>query len=460
MSERAAIGRLAIVLHTHMPEVIGHGVWPFGEQWLWEATGESYLKVAEVVRGYPVTLGVTPVLAKQLEAMRGAAGDRYLAWIDETREYVFGEDMGAFHQVGRGDLKDALAPQIEDHRAAARRFSGELSRDIIGLITSLGEGGVELLGGPATHPVMPLLASDFGRDLQLERGLGAHRRRFGDPRGIWLPECAWCDGLDAALAAAGVEYFCVDQSRIHGELALENMEPVATEAGPVAVPIDWQMIRQVWSEGGYPSHDAYRSTFERTIHDLMPYDNAGRAWRPEAARAQAEGDADRFLRALAARLELYCDQRGHPGTSVFAADTELFGHWWYEGPWWLAAVIGRAAEYGIELVTLGELVDGASPVERRLERSTWGKNKSFETWDSPVTAQMVFAQRRAELSLERAVDRLGDGAAIGEAERELLALQSSDWAFMESGDRTGDYGARRFSGHLAAFERALSELNV
>lgn len=449
MTDRQPSGRLAIVLHTHMPEVLGHGVWPFGEQWLWEAIGESYLRVADVIRGHAVSVGVTPILADQFAAICGPTGDRYPAWVEQTREYVFGEDMRAFSKVGRDDLHAALAPQLEDHRAAIERFDGPLARDLNGLFAELAGTGVELLAGPATHPVMPLLASDFGRDLQLKRGLESHRARFGRPRGIWLPECAWDSGLDQAIARAEIEYFCIDQSKAHGAASLKNLEPVKTPAGPVALPIDWQMIEKVWSEPGYPSAAPYRSTFERTIHDLMPWNNAGDAWDPAAARAQAQADADAFLGDLARRLESYAEQRGAPGTSVFAADTELFGHWWYEGPWWLAAVIERAPSYGIELVTLGQLVDSCDPVDRPLARSTWGKNKSFETWDSPVTAELVFEQRRAELDYESA-------AASSTAERELLALQASDWAFMQSGDRTGSYGTERFAGHLAEFRSALA----
>lgn len=460
MSSRPPIGRLAIVLHTHMPEVLGHGVWPFGEQWLWEAVGESYLRVADAVRGHAVTIGVTPVLAEQLEAMRGEAGDRYAAWVAETREYVFGEDMRSFDQVGRGDLTQALAPQLADHRDGVARFSGEFGRDLVGLFAGLERDGAELLAGPATHPVMPLLASDFGRDLQLSSGLAAHAERFGAARGIWLPECAFERGVDAALARAGVEYFCIDQSRVHGELSLENLRPVATEAGPLALPIDWHTVKQVWDEAGFPSASGYRSTFERTIHDLLPYDNDGRAWQPAAARALADSHADRFLRDLAARLEFYAGEYGETGTCVFAADTELFGHWWYEGPWWLEAVLSRASAYGIELVTLGEVAEAATPDRRKLERSSWGTNKTLETWDSPVTAEILWQQRRAELELEAALTGgVRDFELVAAAERELLALQASDWAFMESGSRTGSYGRERFSGHLAAFERALSHLH-
>src|SRR3712207_7835603 len=60
---------LALVLHTHMPYVEGHGTWPFGEEWLWEAMATSYLPLLDVLDRAPeLTLSVTPVLGDQLEA--------------------------------------------------------------------------------------------------------------------------------------------------------------------------------------------------------------------------------------------------------------------------------------------------------------------------------------------------------------------------------------------------------
>ena len=40
--------------------------------------------------------------------------------------------------------------------------------------------------------------------------------------------------------------------------------------------------------------------------------------------------------------------------------------------------------------------------------------------------------------------------------RELLALQSSDWAFLHTRATAGDYPIQRARGHLAALERALA----
>ena len=111
----------------------------------------------------------------------------------------------------------------------------------------------------------------------------------------------------------------------------------------------------------------------------------------------------------------------------------------------------KSPDYGIELVTLAQVVDGAAPAQRTLARSSWGKNKDLSTWDCPMNSELTWAQRRAELDLEASAAR-GDDVA----QRELLALQASDWAFLDEGGRTDDYGARRVAGHLSELERAIS----
>ena len=41
------------------------------------------------------------------------------------------------------------------------------------------------------------------------------------------------------------------------------------------------------------------------------------------------------------RLRHHWQQTGEPGIVVAAFDTELFGHWWFEGPQWVSEVVGR-----------------------------------------------------------------------------------------------------------------------
>ena len=61
-------------------------------------------------------------------------------------------------------------------------------------------------------------------------------------------------------------------------------------------------------------------------------------------------------------------------------------------------------------------------------------------------------QRGAELRAFAGRGRPGDRAL-----RELLALQSSDWAFLATAGTAGDYPRRRADGHRAAFEAALAD---
>src|SRR6478752_10117144 len=99
------------------------------------------------------------------------------------------------------------------------------------------------------------------------------------------------------------------------------------------------------------------------------------------------------------------------------------------GPAWLEAVIEEADAAGVPLRTVSEALAECEPVERELAESTWGKPKTLRTWDSPAVAEIAFAQRRGELAVVAAATRLGRSRRLERAARELLALQSSDWAF-------------------------------
>ena len=75
-------------------------------------------------------------------------------------------------------------------------------------------------------------------------------------------------GLERELADHGVRAFCVDQTEVEG---FDHLRPVATEPGPVAVPIDWETVQLVWNDAdGYPAHPLYRDYHGRTVHDLRP----------------------------------------------------------------------------------------------------------------------------------------------------------------------------------------------
>jgi 1,4-alpha-glucan branching enzyme len=455
-------GALALVLHSHMPYVEGFGTWPFGEEWLWEAVATVYLPLLPVLEDAPVTLGLTPVLCDQLEALRDDDGaSRYLRFLRDVRAPIHAEDAAGLERGGERELAVEVRRAAADYELADRHFEA-VGRDLVAAFRRLAvEGPTELWTGPATHAVLPLLATDAGIRLQVQTGIASHERRFGGSRGgLWLPECAYVPGLERELAEHGVRVFCVDQTEAHGLGSLEQLEPVATAAGSVAVPIDWQAVELVWHrERGYPASHEYRDYHRRTVHDLKPWNNGGGAYRPDEALTLARAHAVDFVARCAHRLDAYAAERGRPGLLCCALDAELLGHWWYEGPAWLAAVFEEAHGRELPLVTVSEALEWVSPVERPLAPSSWGTPKDLTTWDAPAVAEMAFTARRAELQTVAAAATARERRpALARAARELLALQSSDWAFLETRALAADYPLQRVRGHAAGHDAALASL--
>jgi 1,4-alpha-glucan branching enzyme len=405
------VSRLSLVLHTHMPYVEGFGTWPFGEEWLWEAIATSYLPLLDVLDEHPgrVTVSITPVLADQLEAP--GALERCLTFLREIRP--------ASHDLDARELKGGLTPFKCALQYSAQRYSD--AADALERRGSLLAAFAPHVSwtSAATHAVLPLLATDAGIRLQVETGVEAFRHRFGGwGGGFWLPECAHAPWLDRLLEEAGVHVTCVDWSGLS-----DDTRPRRSPAGIVLVPLDRAAIDRVWAADGYPSRAAYRDTHRLTPRAHQLHANDGEPYDPDRGLEQADKDAREFLASI-------------ESDAVVAFDTELLGHHWHEGVAWLRAVIEHADAAGVELVP--------PPAEAELEApdtppTSWGKGRDLRTWDA---GELAWLQRRAELTAPSAERAL----------RELLALQSSDWAFLIDAGSAGDYPRERFYGHLRAFE--------
>ncbi|HKO38445.1 MAG TPA: 1,4-alpha-glucan branching protein domain-containing protein [Solirubrobacterales bacterium] len=445
MSREGTAGDLAIVLHSHMPYVEGFGTYPFGEEWLFDAVIRSYLPVLEVARD--LTLTVTPVLADQLEDP--GAAERLRRFLVEWR---IGAAEADLPQVPE-ECRAACEGERQRYAHALELLDAAGGDPLVPFQRAAAEGRVALAASAATHAVLPLLATRQGVRLQLEAGIRSHRRRFGWDGGFWLPECAYAPGLEWRLAEQGVRWFCADQSA-HRE-PLEALAPVRTEAGPVALPIDWEAISWLWSLDGYPSDPAHAQFAGKSLRGIRIWKVGGGAYDPAAAAAVARRQAEEFLTAAAQRLRAYAEDRGRRGLLVFAIDTELLGHWWSEGPIWLRAVLEGAEAAGIRLLTVPQALAEHEPVERPLRASTWGENKDLQTWDSPPVADLATGARRLELRLLRAVSSGLRGDGLKRAARELLAAQASDWAFLDQRKQAGDYAYRRATDHSQAMLEAI-----
>jgi 1,4-alpha-glucan branching enzyme len=138
---------------------------------------------------------------------------------------------------------------------------------------------------------------------------------------------------------------------------------------------------------------------------------------------------------------------------VCALDTELLGHWWYEGVHWLRAVLEESARQDLRLTTLDDALGRhePAPAPAWLPTSSWGTGGDLRTWSGPPVAELAWRARTAELEL------LADpGPPSPRAIRELLALQASDWAFLAYRELAGEYPRDRAREHARALERALA----
>ncbi len=430
-------GELAIVLHTHMPYVEGFGTWPFGEEWLWEAIATSYIPLLDVLGRAPITLSLTPVLCDQLEA-EGTI-ERCLRFLTELRPWTHGQDREESMRRGERQVAEALEVSAADYAKAAEKLSALPS----GLMHALGEHAGWT--SAATHAVLPLLASDAAASLQVQTGIASHRRRFGAWNGgFWLPECAHAPWLDPVLEEAGARLTCVEFPPGSG---VDIHHPLATEAGPVLWPLDREVVSLVWSPQGYPRGPAYRDSHRLTEHHHRPWRNDGAPYERAAAAELAAADARDFVSRVRERVS-------PGGVCVCALDTELLGHWWHEGVQWLAAVIEECVRQQLPLTRLDDALERHEPVPAppELAVSTWGEGNDLRTWSAPGVADLAWQARTAELRL------LARRAHPSErALRELLALQSSDWAFMAYRGLAADYPRRRAVAHAQTLERALGD---
>jgi 1,4-alpha-glucan branching enzyme len=291
----------------------------------------------------------------------------------------------------------------------------------------------------------------------VQSGVTAHRRRFGDGwrGGFWLPECGHAPWLDGALMDAGVRAVCVELTGRFGLGASEHLRTFVSESGLVLVPVDRVTISLVWSDSGYPASGVYRDYHHHTIHHHNPWNNDGDVYDRARSLVVAREHAADFVARTIARLRDRGAGLPGGGLAVCALDTELLGHWWYEGVQWLQAVVEECTRQGLELVRLDDALERLEPAPLRRgqdwEASSWGQDGDLSTWSGPAVGDMAFAARAAELELLAARERAGEAAV-----RELLALQASDWAFMVSRGIAVPYARERFAGHRRAFAEALA----
>jgi 1,4-alpha-glucan branching enzyme len=145
---------------------------------------------------------------------------------------------------------------------------------------------------------------------------------------------------------------------------------------------------------------------------------------------------------------------------VAAYDTELLGHWWFEGIPWIKEVLRRlAASETAELSTASEFIEKHPPEDvLALEEGSWGQGGTHFTWLNADTEWMWPIIHAAELRMEELVAQHPNASGnlaeiLNQAARELLLLESSDWPFLITTGQAREYASNRFQEHVSRFER-------
>jgi 1,4-alpha-glucan branching enzyme len=494
-------GYLAMVLHAHLPFVRHPEHEDFLEEdWLYEGITETYIPLVNMMDGllndgvdFRLTMSLTPPLCSML--LDPLLQDRYVRTLDRLLELCRKEiDRTrfdhAFHE---------LAWFYHNRLLNCREvFCDKYGKNLIGAFRKFQDAGkLEIMTCAATHGYLPLMTENpESIRAQIMIARDHYRECFGrDPRGIWLPECAYVPGIDKFLQEAEIRWFVTDA---HGVMFAEPRPqygiyaPVFTRSGPAAFGRDMESSKQVWSaEEGYPGDGDYRDFYRDVGFDLeynyiRPYiqpngtrkftglkyhritgrTNQKEAYRPWAARERAAQHAGNFMHNREKQIEHLHGALGIEPLVLSPYDAELFGHWWYEGPEFLNFLL-RKINYDqsvFKTITPSEYLRRNDTQQLATPAaSSWGNKGYWEVWLEASNAWIyphlhLAASRMTELARQfRDCYGLTD-RAMKQAARELLLAQSSDWAFIMKTGTMVPYAVKRTKDHILRFTRLYEQI--
>ena len=501
------MGNILLLLHAHLPYV-RHPEHErhLEETWYFEAATESYLPLLDLLLRLPegspgarVALSVSPTL---LEMMADPLlSNRLLRHLDSLVALAYAE---AERTSGDPDLNPLARMYLERFSNARQTLKESYNGSLLVPLRQLAASGcVELLTTAATHAYLPNLAPlPLAVRSQIQIGRECFKNHIGHhPKGLWLPECGYFEGLDRILAEEEVGYtFLSSGGLLHARPRPSHglYRPIRTPAGIVAFGRERELSMLVWSaKSGYPASPVYRDFYRDAgfdidaphirefvepivpgghtytgmkYHRITGHTGLKETYRPEEAMSQARKDALHFSGTLAARSEELRTESGFDPLFVLPFDAELFGHWWNEGPLWLEHFlrgVGAQAELAMSLPS-DLLTDAGQYQEASPSLSSWGDGGYGLAWsdskaEGESLALMLTLTARfhgiAGLSSRKAIDAdTPEGRAMRQGMRELLLLQSSDWSFLAHKDTAADYSRQRIAEHAGNLKSIMSML--
>ena len=496
-------GYVSFVLHAHLPFIHHPESEDYlEEQWLYEAMSETYIpllmnfkKLEEEKVDFRLTMSMTPPLLNMLD--NKLLQRRYIKYLKKHIEL-------AKKELGRTKYDKLVNELSKDY---FDRYANDLHifKDVYNCNLIQGFkyfkdiGVLEIITCGATHGYFPILyVTEQTVKAQIAVGVQTYKKYFGKaPRGIWLPECGYVPEADKYLKEFGIDYIITES---HGILYANptpvygTFAPIVSPEGVIAFGRDIESSRQVWSSiNGYPGDFNYRE-FYRDIGYDAPYDyikpyiasNGVRVhtgikyyritgkdcekdyYNPQWAMDSAEKQAGHFFDSREKQIDKLAPLMGNPPIILCPYDAELYGHWWYEGPYWLYILFKKIYydECNFKLITPSEYIDKYPLMQVATPcRSSWGANGYSEVW---LNQTNDYVHRHLHVAGDRMVELANlypnekktslRRKALNQCARELLLAQSSDWLFIITNGTMVDYAKKRIKDHIGRFTKLYYQI--
>lgn len=485
---------IGLILNAHMPYV-RHPEYPrfLEEDWLFEAISETYLPLLRMLKRlrkeqvpYTITMSLSPTLCTMLSdpILQGRFTD-YLRLHQELGQ----------KEVARCEFEDSECQRLalmylETIDRNLEDYFETYQCNILSGFRDLEESGhLELITTAATHAYLPLFSeypSAIGA--QVELAVQSHINHFKKrPRGFWLPECGYFPGLEEYLQNEEIEFFqLAAQALVLSDEPVQrgNYAPVSCPNGVFGFARDFHLTNLVWSNTeGYPADPVYREFYRDIGYDLpleyiRPFihepevrvftgfkyyaitgkGNDKQFYQPELAKKRVQEHAENFLYSVVQKGERIAPLLDREPFYTLAFDTELFGHWWFEGIDWLEAVLRGAANN--DHVTFETQLDYLAryPESQVLQPSlsSWGEGGYSDVWTDGANVWMYRHILKAIERMEELSIRFPDQGSLkkrflNQAAREVLMAMASDWPFIIHNGTSASYAEKRMRNHLGNF---------
>ncbi len=496
-----AQGFLCLILHAHLPYVRHpEHEYSLEEKWFYEALTECYIPILmhmEKMRAdgveFRLTFSLSPTLLAMLEDP--LLTQRYAQHLERLKHLARLEEE---RTAGDADFAP-LAKMYREHFDACAEYFQRYEGRLVRAYRSLADDNyLEIITTASTHGFLPLLSVEpESVYAQLANAVSYYTELFGSPpRGMWLPECAYYQGLEQFLGELGVQYFI---TATHGVLYATPRtkygvySPILTPGGVAAFGRDPETSKQVWSsQEGYPGDYDYREFYRDIAYDL-PLDYVGphlhppgmrtdsgikyyritcdgldykEPYKPEWALEKAAQHAGNFVFNREQQVNYLAPLMGRPPVIVSPYDAELFGHWWFEGPQWLDYLCRKMAfeQATVKLITPGEYLDLGYPLQLCTPNpSSWGDKGHYEVWLNGSNDWIYRHLHRSTREMRDLATEYSEAEgllkrALTQTARELLLAQSSDWPFILSSGTMVEYAHRRITEHLKNFRTLYRQI--